>query len=268
MAVVAAYAVPHPPLIIPGCGQGREKGIQATIDAYDTVARRIADIAPETIVVSSPHAPAYHECFAICGQERLQGSFAQWSAADETQDAPIDTEFVHASVDLSERAMLPVMERAWAGQPMDHATFIPLWFVNKYYRDYKLVVCGLSFLADVDHFALGQVFGKVARDLDRKTVFIGSGDLSHKLTMDGPYGFTPEGPLFDQRCCQCFAEGDLKGLFHIDQFIVEGAAECGLRSFMIMAGALDGSSYQSELLSYEGPFGVGYGVASFEVEPR
>jgi hypothetical protein len=30
-----------------------------------------------------------------------------------------------------------------------------------------------------------------------------------------------------------------------------------------MAGALDGKAVKSELLSYEGPFGVGYGVASF-----
>jgi hypothetical protein len=32
-----------------------------------------------------------------------------------------------------------------------------------------------------------------------------------------------------------------------------------------MAGALDGLGVKSELLSYEGPFGVGYGVAAFGV---
>lgn len=41
------------------------------------------------------------------------------------------------------------------------------------------------------------------------------------------------------------------------------AAECGLHSFQIMAGALDRTPVTSELLSYEGPFGVGYGVAAF-----
>lgn len=43
----------------------------------------------------------------------------------------------------------------------------------------------------------------------------------------------------------------------------EKAAECGLRSFVIMAGAFDGYDVESEILSYEGPFGVGYGVACF-----
>ena len=41
------------------------------------------------------------------------------------------------------------------------------------------------------------------------------------------------------------------------------AAECGLRSFQIMAGALEGDTITPELYSYEGTFGVGYAVASF-----
>jgi hypothetical protein len=44
----------------------------------------------------------------------------------------------------------------------------------------------------------------------------------------------------------------------------EAAAACGTGSFQIMAGALDGVSVKPELLSYEGPFGVGYAVAAFE----
>ena len=45
MPVLAAFAVPHPPLIIPAVGRGRERGIQATIDAYDEVGRRVAALA-------------------------------------------------------------------------------------------------------------------------------------------------------------------------------------------------------------------------------
>lgn len=50
-----------------------------------------------------------------------------------------------------------------------------------------------------------------------------------------------------------------------DEDFCESAAECGLRSFIIMAGALDGKAVKSELLSYEGPFGVGYALAAFKV---
>ena len=63
MSILAGYVVPHPPLIIPSVGRGEERGIQKTIDAYREIARRIAALRPETIVVSSPHAPLYRDGF-------------------------------------------------------------------------------------------------------------------------------------------------------------------------------------------------------------
>jgi len=51
----------------------------------------------------------------------------------------------------------------------------------------------------------------------------------------------------------------------MDPALCERAAECGLRSFQIMAGALDGLAVEAKLLSYEGVTGVGYGVATFAV---
>ncbi len=59
MPVVAAFAVPHPPLIVPGVGHGRERDIAATVAAYEEVARRVAELAPDTLVISSPHATSY-----------------------------------------------------------------------------------------------------------------------------------------------------------------------------------------------------------------
>ena len=61
MAIVAAFAVPHPPLIIPAVGRGREKEIQDTIDAYRQVGARIAEVDPQTIVISSPHSVMYRD---------------------------------------------------------------------------------------------------------------------------------------------------------------------------------------------------------------
>mgnify|MGYP002225305349 CR=1 FL=1 len=43
------------------------------------------------------------------------------------------------------------------------------------------------------------------------------------------------------------------------------AAECGLHSFWIMAGALDGLTVSTTRRSYEDIFGVGYGIVSFSV---
>ena len=59
MAILGAFMVPHPPMILSEVGKGREKDVEETILAYEEVAGRIAKLKPETIVISSPHATMY-----------------------------------------------------------------------------------------------------------------------------------------------------------------------------------------------------------------
>ena len=93
-----------------------------------------------------------------------------------------------------------------------------------------------------------------------------SGDLSHKLKSDGPYGFVEEGPQFDAAVMENLGGADFLKLLTMDNKVCSRAAECGLRSFWIMAGALDKKAVRAEKLSYEGTFGVGYGVVYFNVD--
>lgn len=285
MSILAAYAVPHPPLIIPTVGRGEERGIQDTIDAYREVACRIAALRPETIVVVSPHAPLYRDAFHVTDSPALSGSMAPFGAPQTQVDARTDGEFVYALAQAAEAAGIPLAGSRRRDGDMDHATFIPLWFANEAIREageepaYQIVRIGLSLLAPDVHRRLGALVAGTATALGRATVLIASGDLSHKLKADGPYGFAPEGPVFDARIAEIFSSGDLDGLFAFDEGFCEAAAECGLRSFQIMAGALEAEAagvdgacnvagddgvFGHELLSCEGPFGVGYAVAAFE----
>ena len=43
MSIIGAIIVPHPPIIVPTMGQGQEQEVQATIDAYNTAAKQVAD---------------------------------------------------------------------------------------------------------------------------------------------------------------------------------------------------------------------------------
>ena len=54
----------------------------------------------------------------------------------------------------------------------------------------------------------------------------------------------------------------------MDPVMVNEGGECGLRSIIIAMGSLDGYNISSQVLSYEGPFGVGYGVAMFERQDK
>lgn len=265
MGILAAYAVPHPPLIVPSVGKGEERAIQATIDAYQEVARRIACHNPDTVIVSSPHAPFYRDCFFVATGARSHGDMRRFGVFDEGIDALHDEEFFALLLRCARERGIPAVGDAAYGAELDHATYVPLHFIDAELSDYRLVRVGLSLLSPQEHFEFGKAISYCADELGRRCVYVASGDLSHKLKADGPYGFVPEGPQFDAQICDIFSTGDLGRLFTFDEGFCDAAAECGLRSFQIMAGALDGLDWTHELLSYEGPFGVGYGVAAFEV---
>jgi len=104
---------------------------------------------------------------------------------------------------------------------------------------------------------------------DKKYALIASGDMSHCLKEEGPYGFNPDGPKFDKDLIESLKKKDIENILKLDNKYPE-AGECGLRSFCFILGILEGSgiNYQPEVLSYEGPFGVGYLVANFKLLKR
>jgi AmmeMemoRadiSam system protein A len=129
----------------------------------------------------------------------------------------------------------------------------------------RVVRIGVSGLSVEDHYRLGMRIRDVAAQLGRRTVFLASGDLSHKLLDHGPYGYAPEGPAFDKAITETIESGDFLRVMEMDASFCERAGECGHRPIVVMAGALDGMAVETKLLSYEGPFGVGYGIGSFLV---
>ena len=97
----------------------------------------------------------------------------------------------------------------------------------------------------------------------RRTVLIASGDLSHKLQEYGPYGFAKEGPEYDERIMDVAGRAAFGELLEFSESLCDKAAECGHRSFVIMAGALDGTDVKARVYSHEDVTGVGYGICSF-----
>ena len=75
MTIAAAFMVPHPPMIVPAIGRGSERQVAATARAYEQVAAEIAELKPDTIIISSPHSVMYMDYFHISPGEKAKGSF-------------------------------------------------------------------------------------------------------------------------------------------------------------------------------------------------
>lgn len=141
---------------------------------------------------------------------------------------------------------------------------VPLYFLAKDFKgEIKTYLIGLE--SPEFYFEEGK---KVYKDLGgkKKYALIASGDMSHCLKEEGPYGFHPDGPKFDKALIGFLKKKDMENIFKLDDMYPE-AGECGLRSFCFLLGILEtsGSDWQPEILSYEGPFGVGYLVVNFKL---
>ena len=264
MGIKAAYMVPHPPLIVPAVGRGGEKDIIETTRAYERVAEHIAKIAPDTIIITSPHSVMYADYFHISPGTGSAGDFARFGAPQVSFDVDYDTEFVARLEKLLKQNKFPAGTQGERERELDHGTMVPLYFIRKHYKEGKIIRIGLSGLPLADHYKLGMFIKQVADELGRNAVFVASGDLSHKLQDYGPYGFDPAGPVYDKRIMEAASKADFGGMLEFDEDFLDKAAECGHRSFVIMAGAFDGLDVKPEVLSHQDVTGVGYGIAIFE----
>jgi AmmeMemoRadiSam system protein B len=232
MAIDHAFVVPHPPLIIPEVGRGEQYKIQRTIDAYRTVAQRIAAIRPDTVVVITPHSVMYGDYIHISPGQGAKGDFSKFGAQQVSFRKEYDTELTEAICDEAEIAKLPAGMMGEKDPKLDHGTMIPLYFIDHFFTEYRLVRISISGLSAVEHYRFGMCISRAAKRLDRNTVLVASGDLSHKLTEAGPYGFAAEGPQFDAQLIEALKAADFIRLLRFDEAFTEAAAECGLRSLL------------------------------------
>lgn len=263
MPILASFMVPHPPLIVPDVGRGGEKQVETTIDSYQKVAKEIAVLSPDTIIITSPHATLYSDYFHISPGKTAKGSFAAFRAPNVKFSEKYDTELVEKISEIAKHEDFRCGTLGEQEPELDHGTMVPLYFIEKEYTDFQLVRIGLSGFPLTDHYKLGMILSRAVNALDRKVVLVASGDLSHKLQDYGPYGFSKEGPEYDSRIMDVMGRASFGELFDFSEAFCDKAAECGHRSFVIMAGAWDGKNVRTNVFSHEDVTGVGYGIISF-----
>lgn len=258
---------PHPPLLIPEIGVKHLREVRATDEAMREMARRVLDTSPESLVVLSPHGPLYRDAVAVNLNPVLKGGFESFGARERlTFDNDVDlAEAIAIGLEAHEIGVARLTPEHPVAQRMelDHGVLVPMHYLREAGYSGKLVSLTMTLLPPDLLYQVGVVIQEAARRKDRRIVTVASGDLSHRLTPDAPAGFNPRGAVFDRKIIELLGQGDVHGVMSLDEELCEAAGECGYRTIIMMLGALDGWEIEPTVLSYEGPFGVGYGVATF-----
>lgn len=270
--ILSAYISPHPPIIVEDIGRGETIKAKNTIVGVEKIGEDIKAKRPSTIILITPHGPLFSDAISISCEEELWGDFANFGYGNLQfhfkNNRPL-VDSIRAKGGKRGIAIAPIdsefAKDYGVSLKIDHGALVPLYFVNKHYEDYKLIHITYGLLSPLELYEFGKVIQESVLESQEDVVLIASGDLSHRLSTDGPYSYVPEGKLFDEKIVKYFEENDLESILSFDLELSERAGECGLRSFMIMAGFLDSYSIDTHIYSYEGPFGVGYMTAKIEL---
>ena len=272
MIMKGFYLMPHPPIMIPEIGKGEESKINKTILSCEKVAKDIAQKDVDTIILISPHGIVFRDAVAVVTENYIQGDLSKFNAADVSMKLEIDKTLTEAIIKLAKEKNIltaslnnQTAKSYGTNLELDHGAMIPLYYILKE-KQYKIVHIAYGMLSPLELYDFGMVIKEAVHSLGASTAFIASGDLSHRLKLSGPYSYSTYGKEFDSKLIKILEDGRIEELFSLNNKLISEAGECGLRSIYIMAGAMDGLNVKGEVLSYEGTFGVGYGVVKFSSE--
>ncbi|MEW6230504.1 MAG: class III extradiol ring-cleavage dioxygenase family protein, partial [Bacillota bacterium] len=255
--------VPHPPIMVPGVGGKEAERVRRTQEALLELGRRICRSGAETMVVISPHGPVMWDAVGVVTQARLRGNLGRFGAPEVDFELDTDTFLANVLREELTAAGIPETEiRDRHDYRLDHGVTAPLYWLQKGGVSLPVVICGMAIMPLRRLYSFGLAVQRAAAATGRKVAVVASGDLSHRLSPDAPNGYDPAGTVFDRKVQEIIAAADPLALIRLDPVLTERAGECGLRPIVMLFGAFDGYQVETEVLSYEGPFGVGYMVAS------
>lgn len=263
--LVSAMFAPHPPLIIPEIGGENIKEVKKTVFAMKEIGRRIVETDPETIIVISPHGLIHQSEMLIGASPKMVGSFESFDHPEAFFSFEGNPSLANQIQKTSVEKKIPaeIIDHSSGQYFLDHGVLVPIYYLTEELgSDVKIVPISYSMLSRAEHFTFGQIISRVVDKSPDRIAVVASGDLSHRL-FEEEVGKV--GSQFDQFLVENIQNYNPSKIIDIDEELQSIAGECGYRSLLILLGVLDGKNIKPEVLSYEGPFGVGYMVADFKI---
>jgi aromatic ring-opening dioxygenase LigB subunit len=259
--------MPHPPIIVPAVGRGREKEAGATLTALETLLARLSALPgggrPDHLLILSPHQCWVPGALFVNDAPALEGDLSRFGAGGTRFRLTSSEAWPNLAAHLRNSGVLMAESRKDNLTP-DHGSQVPLYFLRQAFAPLPPVVMASPIGLSPDR-ALDLGRALAAFPSKDKWALLASGDLSHCLTPESPAGFSPEGATFDREVIAALKEGQAETLVRAwSPSRLERIGECGFRSALTLSGLAGGPV---DVLSYEGPFGVGYGVALWTAAP-
>lgn len=282
MGVVFACVAPHAWFLVRPIAGGWGGAGQLTHDAMEELGRRARKVAPETLVVMTPHGLHAEGAISLLDNRRLRGTLgnlAEEGGNSNSVSVEFDTdrELNNLILETGRSLGVPLVRVSFGLRdstrfpfPLDFGAIPPLWFmgVPLHPAPKLVVVCAGSNLrcelAWEIFPVLGRAIAEAARRLGRTVGFIASADLGHAHDHNGPMGFDPAAAEFDASVVAAVEANALQRLATFDYSWVRRARTDAYGQLLTLHGLVECEKLRGEFLSYELPSYFGMLCASYE----
>lgn len=269
MSLLMAGFSPHPPLAIPDIGKDNLNDVSDTVESLKELASEVVNSDPELLITISPHGNVMQDSISIIDKKIIQGDFREFGFSSISFERKVNTHFIDLlKKNANRKGLHTISLKDSQGRRLDHGVLVPLYYLEQAgLKDIPIVPINMAFWNYHDLYEFGKIIDETIEEEDIKAVVIASGDLSHRLKPGAPAGYDENAKKFDQRLVTLIKENKLDEIKDINRGLIHRAGECGHRPMVILTGILSRHEIKTDLKSYEGPFGVGYAVASFKILP-
>jgi aromatic ring-opening dioxygenase LigB subunit len=253
--IVGGWIAPHG--VVPDTPEPHMSQVPGTNAAMKTAAERMMALEPESIVLVAPHGfrAADTNTVSLCRKNSINlGTWYAWRNDEFT--APGDSDLARHILHSATATESPAIGLIYGGTsessyPMDWSITAPMRYLQDAGYAGALVPITFSGLPLAQEWQFGRAIVDGVLKSGKRVGFIASSDLSHVHSADGPYGVDPIAPEYDATIRRAVESNDVRSLLSLDLDWVQRAAQDGLRSILIMGGAMEGLGYTPEVLAYE-----------------
>lgn len=262
MPIVFSAIVPHSPLLIPAIAKDNLSRVKQTLEAMKKIEAELYASMPDTIVVISPHGPIQSNCFTMNLNPKFTLKLEEFGDFTTKEEVAGD---IGLAYKIRERMETRAPLQMISVENLDYGTAVPLLVLALKLANTKVIPINYSGLDLSAHFKFGQLLKREFLVSKNRIAVIASAELSHKVTKNAPAGYSPKGKKFDQKLIEMINKNKIEDILNLNQNLISEICECGLKSIIMLLGALDGYQYRPRALSYEAPFGIGYLVMDFTI---
>lgn len=260
--IVSAALVPHTPLLLPSIGGDGRDSLKATLAGMAHLKESLVRIAPDTVMlIKTPERGRRRaRVFHIQLPQSYTVELSQFGDLVTREEYLCDTVL---GAELKENLRTTDIPVTYASdEQLEYTAGVPLLALFEK-SPIKLLVIQPPRTDLQTLFAFGQRVTSTLQESPKKIVCLAAGDCAHCIKKGKKEGYEHTCLPFDYMFNDAAQKKSPKALLAINHDEIATLNACAVEPTVLLRGILDAVSWQSRLISYEAPFGVGYSIIEF-----